>query len=57
MTTVIEGGVVDFVVDGAPAPLGPGELAVIPGGTPHSATVAADGERVVTLNVWRLRRR
>jgi quercetin dioxygenase-like cupin family protein len=38
-------------------PLGPGEMAVIPGGVPHSATVAADGERVVTLNVWRLRRR
>jgi quercetin dioxygenase-like cupin family protein len=57
VTTVLEGGVVDFVVGGAPAPLGPGELAVIPGGTPHSATVAADGERVVTLNVWRLRKR
>jgi quercetin dioxygenase-like cupin family protein len=57
VTCVIEGGTVDFVVDGEPAPLGPGEMAVIPGGVPHSATVAADGERVVTLNVWRLRRR
>jgi quercetin dioxygenase-like cupin family protein len=57
VTCVIEGGMVDFVVDGEPAPLGPGEMAVIPGGVPHSATVAADGERVVTLNVWRLRRR
>ena len=57
VTTVIEGGVVDFVVGGSPAPLGPGELAVIPGGVPHSATVAVDGERVVTLNVWRLRKR
>jgi quercetin dioxygenase-like cupin family protein len=57
VTTVIEGGTVAFVVDGEPASLGPGEMAVIPGGVPHSATVAADGERVVTLNVWRLRRR
>jgi quercetin dioxygenase-like cupin family protein len=57
VTTVIEGGVVDFVVGGEASPLGPGELAVIPGGVPHSATVAADGERVVTLNVWRLRKR
>jgi quercetin dioxygenase-like cupin family protein len=57
VTTVIEGGTVDFVVGGEPATLGPGEMAVIPGGTPHSATVAVDGERVVTLNVWRLRRR
>jgi quercetin dioxygenase-like cupin family protein len=57
VTCVIEGGTVDFVVAGEPAPLGPGEMAVIPGGVPHSATVAADGERVVTLNVWRLRRR
>jgi quercetin dioxygenase-like cupin family protein len=57
VTTVLEGGVVDFVVGGKPARLGPGELAVIPGGIPHSATVAADGERVVTLNVWRLRAR
>jgi quercetin dioxygenase-like cupin family protein len=57
VTCVLEGGVVDFVVDGRPAPLGPGEMAVIPGDVPHSATVAADGERVVTLNVWRLRRR
>jgi quercetin dioxygenase-like cupin family protein len=56
VTCVLHGGVVDFVVDGERAPLGPGELAVIPGGVPHSATVAADGERVVTLNVWRLRR-
>jgi len=57
VTCVIEGGTVDFVVDGKPAPLGPGEMAVIAGGVPHSATVPADGDRVVTLNVWRLRRR
>ena len=36
VTFVVEGGTVDFVVDGRPAPLGPGELAVIPGGVPHS---------------------
>lgn len=52
-----EGGAVDFVVDGAPTPLGPGQLAVVPGGVPHSATVAADRERVITINVWRLRNR
>jgi hypothetical protein len=37
--------------------MSPGELAVIPGGVPHSASVPADGERVVSLNVWRLRSR
>ena len=47
----------DFVVDGTPIPLGPGQFAVLPGGVPHSATVAADGERVITINVWRLRKR
>ena len=57
VTTVIEGGAVDFVVGGEPASFGPGEMAVIPGGLPHSAAVAAEGERVVTLNVWRLRAR
>src|ERR671929_142785 len=56
MTCVIEGGTVDFVVDGHPVSLGPGQLSLIPGGTPHSATVAADGGRVITVNVWRLRR-
>jgi quercetin dioxygenase-like cupin family protein len=56
VTFVAEGGTVDFVVDGRPAPMGPGDLAVIPGGVPHSATVAEAGAAVVTLNVWRLRR-
>jgi quercetin dioxygenase-like cupin family protein len=55
VTYVTEGGTVDFVVDGIPTPLSAGELAIIPGGVPHSASVRADGERVVTLNVWRLR--
>jgi unsaturated pyranuronate lyase len=57
VTYVTEGGTVDFVVDGVLTPLSAGELAIIPGGVPHSASVPADGERVVTLNVWRLRRR
>jgi quercetin dioxygenase-like cupin family protein len=57
VTCVIEGGTVDFVVDGRPTSLSAGQLAVIPGGIPHSATVAADGERVITINVWRLRTR
>jgi quercetin dioxygenase-like cupin family protein len=55
VTFVASGGTVDFVVAGEPRPLAPGELAIIPGGVPHSASVAADGETVVTLNVWRLR--
>ena len=57
VTCVIEGGTVDFVVGGRPVALGPGQLAVIPGGIPHSATVPGDGERVVSVNVWRLRSR
>jgi quercetin dioxygenase-like cupin family protein len=56
VTYVTEGGTVDFVVDGRPTPLSAGELAIIPGGVLHSASVPADGERVITLNVWRLRR-
>ena len=55
VTYVTEGGTVDFVVGGDPTPLSAGQLAIIPGGVPHSASVPADGERVVTLNVWRLR--
>jgi mannose-6-phosphate isomerase-like protein (cupin superfamily) len=57
ITFVFEGGTVDFVVDGVPTPLSAGDFAVLPGGVPHAATVAADGERVVTVNVWRLRNR
>ena len=41
ITSVLEGGTVQFVVDGRPVPLGPGQLAVIPGDVPHSATVPA----------------
>ena len=57
VTFIAEGGTVDFVVGGRPVPLRRGQLAVIPGGVPHSASVAADGERVVSVNVWRLRPR
>ena len=55
MTYVTEGGTIDFVVDGSPVSMSAGEFSVIPGGVPHSASVAADGERVITVNVWRLR--
>jgi unsaturated pyranuronate lyase len=57
VTFIAQGGTVDFVVDGEPRPMSPGDLAVIPGGVPHSASVPADGESVVSLNVWRLRSR
>jgi quercetin dioxygenase-like cupin family protein len=49
MTTVLE-GVIDFVVDGKPVRLGPGQLAALPGGTPHSASVPRPG--AVSLNVF-----
>jgi quercetin dioxygenase-like cupin family protein len=48
ITMVLE-GTVDFVVDGSPVSLGPGETATLPGGVPHSATVS--GSPAVTLNV------
>ena len=57
VTFVVSGGTVDFVVEGRPTPMSAGDLAVLPGGVPHSASVAADGDRVVTVNVWRLRTR
>jgi quercetin dioxygenase-like cupin family protein len=49
ITTVLE-GVIDFVVDGEPVRLGPGQLAALPGGTPHSASVP--DEPAVSLNVF-----
>src|SRR3954449_7940623 len=55
VTFVAAGGAVALVVGGEPRPLSAVELAIIPGGVPHSASVPADGEPVVTLNVWRLR--
>lgn len=54
ITTVLE-GVVDFVVDGRPVRLEAGQLATLPGGTPHSATVPDGG--AVTLNVFTRRDR
>jgi quercetin dioxygenase-like cupin family protein len=48
VTTVLEGSI-DFVVAGALVHLEQGQLATLPGGTPHSAAVR-DG--AVTLNVF-----
>jgi len=49
ITTVLEGAI-DFVVAGAPVHLTAGQLAALPGGTPHSATTPEPG--AVTLNVF-----
>jgi quercetin dioxygenase-like cupin family protein len=49
ITQVLE-GTIDFVVGGHPVRLTVGQLATLPGGTPHSATVPQDGP-AVTLNV------
>jgi quercetin dioxygenase-like cupin family protein len=49
MTTVLEGEI-DFVVDGTPVHLVTGQLATLPGGTPHSASTPPAG--AVTLNVF-----
>ena len=54
ITTVLEGEI-DFVVAGRPVHMVAGQLATLPGGTPHSATVPASG--AVTLNVLTLRER
>ncbi len=51
ITTVLEGEI-DFVVAGATVHLEPGQLATLPGNTPHSATVPGDGSGAVTLNVF-----
>jgi quercetin dioxygenase-like cupin family protein len=48
ITSVIE-GVIDFVVDGEPVQLSAGQLATLPGGTPHSATIG--DAPAVSLNV------
>ena len=49
ITTVLE-GTVDFVVAGEAVRLRAGQLAALPGGTPHSATVPESG--AVSLNVF-----
>jgi quercetin dioxygenase-like cupin family protein len=51
ITTVLEGEI-DFVVAGEPVHLQTGQLATLPGNTPHSATVPDDGTGAVTLNVF-----
>lgn len=53
MTTVVGGGEIEFTVDGEPVILGPGQMALIPGGVPHSARNG--DEEVVAVNVWRRR--
>jgi quercetin dioxygenase-like cupin family protein len=50
ITYVLEGEI-DFVVAGQPTHLSAGQMATLPGGTPHSATVPAAGG-AVTLNVF-----
>jgi quercetin dioxygenase-like cupin family protein len=52
---VVSGGEIEFTVGGRPLRLGPGQLALIPGGVPHGARNG--DEEVLALNVWRLRRR
>ena len=51
ITTVLEGAI-DFVVAGEPVHLDAGQLATLPGHTPHSATVPGTGSGAVTLNVF-----
>jgi quercetin dioxygenase-like cupin family protein len=55
MTFVVEGAI-DFVVDGHAVQLAAGQLAALPGGVPHSATVPAGGG-AVSLNVFTYRER
>jgi quercetin dioxygenase-like cupin family protein len=50
ITTVLEGAI-DFIVDGRPVRLTAGQLAALPGGTPHSATVP-ESAAAVSLNVF-----
>jgi quercetin dioxygenase-like cupin family protein len=54
VTTVVQGGEIEFTVGGESVTLSPGQLALIPGGLPHSARTGP--EEVVAVNVWRLRR-
>ncbi len=53
ITQVLE-GTIDFVVDGESVRLTAGQLATLPGGTPHSASVPTDGP-AVTINVYTYR--
>jgi unsaturated pyranuronate lyase len=54
ITTVLR-GTIEFVVDGKAITLTEGQLAALPGGTPHSATAGAGGAE--TLNVFTSRAR
>jgi quercetin dioxygenase-like cupin family protein len=54
ITSVVRGAI-DFIVDGVAVRLAAGQLATLPGGVPHSATVPASG--AVTLNVFTSRER
>jgi quercetin dioxygenase-like cupin family protein len=56
ITTVLEGEI-DFVVAGEPVHLETGQLATLPGNTPHAATVPDNGSGAVTLNVFTHRER
>lgn len=47
--TLVHSGVIEFEVDGTPLTLRAGQVAVIPGNTPHGATVTAS-EVVITDN-------
>lgn len=53
MTMLLSGDELRFTVGDNDIVLHPGELVLIPGGVPHSATVG--DHEVTTLNVWRLR--
>ena len=53
VTIVVSGGAIRFDVGGTEILLRPGQLALIPGGVPHTAAV--EEREVVTLNVWRRR--
>ena len=53
--TVVLSGRITFTVGDHVVTLGPGEIATIPGGVPHGATVAGN-EPVVTLNTLSPRR-
>lgn len=51
ITAVLEGAI-DFVVAGEPVRLVAGQVATLPGDTPHAATVPDAGSGAVTLNVF-----
>jgi quercetin dioxygenase-like cupin family protein len=54
-TTVLR-GTIEFVVDGEAMTLTEGQLAALPGGTPHSATAGAGGAETLNAFTFRARR-